>query len=122
MSRDFSPHDDFQLKPIDCPSQADWERALTRRELPSPDPLEPPPKRQYSIVELFVLTFGCALGFAGGSWMPRAAYAAVLGLTILFGMILVPWLSRLPEVIQRRIWLAMLSAYAAAIAAVALRS
>lgn len=124
MSNDTSEtgDDPLPLKPVDCPSAEQWDRALSRKELPPPEPPAAAPKWQFSMIDLFVLTIGCSLGMAGGTWMPVSVYAACLGITILLGMVLIPFLSQLPELLMRWVWLALLSAYAASIAAVAMRS
>src|SRR6478672_2793550 len=85
---------DLILRPPDCRSRDEVERELAGPiELPEPPP--PPPPPQFSLCDMMLVTAGVATGLAGGTWMPSKAFAAVLGLALLIGLVIVSW--RPPE-------------------------
>jgi hypothetical protein len=108
---------DFVLLPPECPSREELERELTDPiELPGPPP--PPPPPQFSLGDVMVLTVGVAVGLAGGSWMPGKAFALLLGLVLLVGLVIVSWhppQSRLGKVIWTSCVIAYFTALLAAI-------
>ena len=74
--------DDCKLAPAEGWSPQELERqSALPRSLPAPDlPAKP---RQFSVSDVMIVMIGVALGLAGGSWMPRDMFAAVLGLVTL---------------------------------------
>jgi hypothetical protein len=110
--------DEFTLRPPDGPGREAIERFL---DPPPPLPPEPPPKPseyQFRLTDILIVTAGVGLGLAGGSWMPRDMFAAVLGLVTLLGLTLVhiyPPESRLGKVLWGTLVLAYLVSVGAAI-------
>lgn len=110
--------DDFTLRPPDGPGRERIERFL---DPPPQLPPDPPPKTseyQFRLTDLLIITAGVGLGLAGGSWMRRDIFAAVLGVVTLLGLMLVhiyPPESRLGKVVWGTLVLAYLVSVGAAI-------
>jgi DNA-binding transcriptional LysR family regulator len=111
---------DFVLLPPLCPSREELERELAEPiQLPDPSPPRPPPP-QFSLRDVMLLMVGVAAGLAGGSWMPAKLFAALLGLALLSGLLIVSW--RPPETrLGKVIWASFVIAYFMAIAAAVIR-
>jgi len=109
-----------RLQPPDCPSRDDWARHLHRLPEPEPLPALPPKWPQFSLSDIMILTFGVATGLAGGSWMPTDAFAAVLGLITLAGLLVVSW--QPPEThLGKVIWATVVISYIVAVGAAIFR-
>lgn len=110
---------DLVLRPPESRSREEVERELTGPiELPEPPP--PPPPPQFSIQDMMLLMAGVAAGLAGGTWMPSQAFAAILGLVTIGGLVIVtfhPPESRLGKII----WASLVVAYFTAIFAAIVR-
>jgi hypothetical protein len=75
---------------------------------------------QFSVADVMILMVGVAAGLAGGSWMPRDLFAAVLGLVTLVGLLVVSW--HPPQThVGRLIWGTLVLAYVIAVAAAVFR-
>jgi hypothetical protein len=111
--------DEFALRPPDGPGRQRIEQFLDPPVIP-PDAPPKPSEYQFRLTDILIVTTGVGLGLAGGSWMPRDIFAAVLGLFTLIGLMLVhiyPPQSRLGKVI----WGTLVLAYFIAVAAAILR-
>ena len=116
---DRNDEGDFVLLPPECPSRDELERGLTDPiQLPGPPP--PPPPPQFSLADVMLLTAGVGVGLAGGTWMPGKMFAAVLGLALLIGLLIVSW--RPPESrLGKVIWASCVIAYFTAVLAAVFR-
>jgi hypothetical protein len=110
---------DFVLRPPECPSRDQLERHLIGPiEIAGPPP--PPPPPQFSIRDVMLLMVGLGVGLAGGTWMPSKAFAAVLGLALLIGLVIVSW--RPPESrLGKVVWASFVIAYFTAVVAALIR-
>lgn len=111
--------DDFKLRPPDGPGRERIEKFLEPSPLAAM-PEEPPAKSEYQfrLTDILIVTAGVGLGLAGGSWMPRDIFAAILGLVTLLGLMLVhvyPPESRLGKVLWGTLVMAYLISVVAAI-------
>jgi hypothetical protein len=109
--------DDFALRPPDGPGR---QRIQQFPPVIAPDPPPKPSEYQFRLTDILIVTAGVGLGLAGGSWMPRDIFAAVLGLVTLLGLMLVhvyPPESRLGKVI----WGTLVLAYFISVGAAILR-
>jgi hypothetical protein len=112
-------NDDFALRPPETPGREAIERFLDPPVIP-PDPPAKPSEFQFRLTDILIVTAGVGLGLAGGRWMPRDIFAAVLGLVTLVGLMLVhiyPPESRLGKVI----WGTLVLAYFISVGAAILR-
>jgi hypothetical protein len=111
---------DFVLRPPECPSREELERELADPiELPDPLPSRPPPP-QFSLRDVMFLMVGVAGGLAGGTWMPSEVFAAILGLAMLLGLLVVTW--HPPEThLGKIIWASLVVAYFSAVLAAIVR-
>lgn len=110
--------DEFVLRPPDGPGRERIERFLDPPPQLPPDPPPKPSEYQFRLTDLLIVTAGVAVGLAGGSWMRRDVFAAVLGLVTLLGLMAVhiyPPESRLGKVIWGTLVLAYLVSVGAAI-------
>jgi hypothetical protein len=79
-------------------------------------PTTAPPPPQFSLGDVMILMVGVAVGLAGGSWMPNDAFAAILGLVTLLGLVAVSWYP--PQThLGRIVWAALVTAYFMAVLA-----
>ncbi len=109
--------DDFALRPPEGPGREAIERFLDPPVI-APDPPPKPSEYQFRLTDLLIITAGVGLGLAGGSWMPRDIFAAILGLITLVGLMAVhvyPPESRLSRVLWGTLVLAYLISVGAAI-------
>jgi hypothetical protein len=114
-------NDDFALSPADGPGRQRIQAFLEPPRIPEDPPLPPKTSEyQFRLTDILIVTAGVGLGLAGGSWMPRDIFAAVLGLVTLLGLMLVhvyPPESRLGKVI----WGTLVLAYFISVGAAILR-
>lgn len=105
----------FRLRPIDSPSRE--EKLFELEPLPSPTvPIPVAPPFQFTVFDLMIVMIGVAGGLAGGTWMPRDIFAAILGLVTLLGLVLVHFFP--PEShFARLVWGTLVLAYIIAVAA-----
>ena len=83
-------------------------------------PTSAPPPPQFSLGDVMILMVGVAVGLAGGSWMPNDAFAAILGLVTLVGLVAVSWYP--PQTrLGRIVWAALVAAYFMAVLAAIVR-
>ena len=111
--------DEFQLRPPDGPGRERIEKFLEPSPLAAM-PVDPPPKSEYQfrLTDLLIVTAGVGLGLAGGSWMPRDIFAAILGVVTLIGLMCVhiyPPETRLSKVLWGTLVLSYLISVVAAI-------
>ena len=84
------PADELRLLPPDCPSSDQFRQHFEKLDAAEPEPAPAvPPRFQFSLVDLMIVTAGVGLGLAGGTWMPADYFAGIMGLLILGGLILV---------------------------------
>lgn len=76
--------DEFQLRAPEGLSEK--ERLDRTRQLPPVSPRTEPPRRQFSLASLLVVTFFVSLGLAGQNWLPPVIYAGLLGLMVIGAM------------------------------------
>jgi hypothetical protein len=108
---------EFTLQPPDGPGREALERFFDPPQLP-PAPPPKPSEYQFRLTDLLIVTTGVAVGLAGGTWMRRDVFAAVLGLITLLGLMAVhiyPPQSRLGKVIWGTLVLAYLVSVGAAV-------
>jgi hypothetical protein len=111
---------DFDLRPIECPSRDEKERELAGPFQPDDTPPPRQPRPQFSLGDVMILMVGVAVGLAGGSWMPNDAFAAILGLVTLLGLVAVSWYP--PQThLGRIVWAALVVAYFMAVLAALVR-
>lgn len=84
---DSSAEDELRLAPTDCPSREELCPQLVPPEIVEID--DAPPRFQFSVTDLLVVTLGVSVGLAGGTWMPADYFAGIMGLLVLGGLILV---------------------------------
>ena len=111
--------DELALGPPDGPGRQRIQQFLDPPVI-APDPPPKPSEYQFRLTDILIVTAGVGLGLAGGSWMPRDIFAAVLGLVTLIGLMLVhvyPPESRLGKVI----WGTLVLAYFISVGAAILR-
>ncbi|QDU28449.1 hypothetical protein ETAA8_35490 [Anatilimnocola aggregata] len=109
--------DDFTLRPPDGPGREAIERFLDPPKLPEEPPAKPS-EYQFRLTDILIVTAGVGLGLAGGSWMQRDIFAAILGLVTLIGLMLVhvyPPETRLGKLLWGTLVLAYLISVVAAI-------
>jgi hypothetical protein len=111
--------DDFKLRPPDGPGRERIERFLEPSPLAAM-PVDPPPKSEYQfrLTDILIVTAGVGLGLAGGSWMPRDIFAAILGVITLIGLMVVhiyPPETRLSKVLWGTLVMSYLISVVAAI-------
>ncbi|WP_425619423.1 hypothetical protein NA78x_003164 [Anatilimnocola sp. NA78] len=114
---DDASTDDFALRPPDGPGREAIERFLDPPQLPAEPPTKPS-DYQFRLTDLLVITAGVGLGLAGGSWLPRDVFAAILGLITLIGLMAVhiyPPETRLGKLLWGTLVLAYLISVVAAI-------
>jgi hypothetical protein len=114
--------DEFRLRPPEGPGRERIERFLEPPLAAMPIDASPPQSGyQFRLTDLLIVTAGVGLGLAGGSWMPRDIFAAILGLITLLGLMLVhvyPPESRLGKVL----WGTLVMAYLISVVAAIFRS
>ncbi|HUE74075.1 MAG TPA: hypothetical protein VMP01_24555 [Pirellulaceae bacterium] len=117
---DDSP-EDFQLKPVDCPSRHELAGPTFPLELPSPQPAPDASSRfRFSVLDLLVVTTAISVGLAGGKWIAAEVFALIMGVVTLGGLILVelyPPQSRAGWLAWIALVLVYLSAWLSALAA-----
>ncbi|WP_254508411.1 hypothetical protein [Anatilimnocola floriformis] len=111
--------DEFKLQPPDGPGRERIEKFFDGSPLAAM-PVDPPPKSDYQfrLTDLLIVTAGVGLGLAGGSWMPRDIFAAILGVVTLIGLMAVhiyPPESRLSKVLWATLVMSYLISVVAAI-------
>lgn len=110
-----TPADEFVLRPPDGPGRQAIELFLDPPKIPE----SPPPaanEYQFRLTDLLIVTAGVGLGLAGGSWMPRDMFAAILGLVTLLGLMLVHLYP--PETRQSKVlWGTLVLSYLISVAA-----
>lgn len=84
---DSSAEEELRLAPTDCRSREELCPQLVPPEIVELD--DAPPKFQFSVIDLLVVTLGVSVGLAGGTWMPADYFAGIMGLLVLGGLILV---------------------------------
>lgn len=110
--------DEFKLRPPDGPGREKIEKFLSPPLAALPVDVPPKNEYQFRLTDILIVTAGVGLGLAGGSWMPRDIFAAVLGLITLLGLMLVhvyPPESRLGKVLWGTLVMAYLISVIAAI-------
>jgi hypothetical protein len=112
-----APADEFSLRPPEGPGREAIERFLDPPQFPADEPVAAQGKDyQFRLTDMLVVTAGIALGLAGGSWMPRDIFAAVLGLVTLGALMLIHFYP--PETRQAKLlWGTLVLAYLISVAA-----
>ena len=101
------------LRPIDCPSAQDWERATRPRPVLSPPGPELPQRFRFRVLDLLAITAAMGVGFAGGHWMPMEYYLLLLGWVVTICVFVLPFYERIDrDLLQRGVTL-LLFAYGA---------
>jgi hypothetical protein len=111
--------DGFRLREPGCPSREELERHLLGPVELKPEPPQPP-RAQFSLSDVMILTVGVAVGLAGGSWMPTDLFAAILGMATLMGLLIVS-LYPPDSHLGKLIWASFVIAYFMAVVAALLR-
>jgi len=114
---DEASADEFPLRPPDGPGREAIERFLDPPKMPTEPPAKPS-EYQFRLTDLLIVTAGVGVGLAGGSWLPRDLFAAILGLITLIGLMLVhvyPPETRLGKLLWGTLVLAYLISVVAAI-------
>jgi len=111
---------DFVLLPPDCPSREELERELIGPiQLSDVSPQRPKPT-QFSLLDVMLMVVGMAVGLAGGTWMQSVAFAAILGLVMLCGLLVVTF--QPPQThCGKVIWALLVVAYFSAVLAAVVR-
>lgn len=112
--------DELRLQPPDCPSRDEFLAQIAPLTLPEPAVPSPPPRFQFTLIDLMVVTVGVAVGLAGGTWMPADYFAGIMGLFMLGGLVLVHFFP-LQSRGARLVWGTFILAYFVAVIAAVLR-
>ncbi len=111
-------NDEFKLRPPEGLGREKIEKSLDPPLAVMPVEALRKNEYQFRLTDILIVTAGVGLGLAGGSWMPRDIFAAVLGLITLLGLMLVhvyPPESRLGKVLWGTLVMAYLISVVAAI-------
>lgn len=113
--------EDFQFKPVDCPSRHELAGPTFPLELPPAEAVsDAPPRFRFSVLDLLIVTAAISVGLTGGKWIPAEVFALILGLVTVGGLIIVelyPPESRAGWLAWIAVVLAYLSAWLSALAA-----
>ena len=118
------PDDDadepFRLRPPECSSREEKLHELEPLPTLAYTPIPAAGPFQFTVFDLMIVMVGVAGGLAGGTWMPRDIFAALLGLVTLVGLALIHFFP--PEShFARLTWGTLVLAYIVAVAAAILK-
>lgn len=88
-SNSGTDEEELRIRPAEGPSREEISRQLEPLGNYVPQPDERAQRLQFTIADVLVLMSAMSLGLAGGTWVPVQLFAAVMGLVMLCGLVIV---------------------------------